>query len=82
MEQRDTRVRMNKLTSSISVCLSIAATLFLALGFGAFAEKLDPVVVKAKEITTTEAGQVASLPCAPCSGGDPVDLTSQADRMV
>ncbi|HEY0965764.1 MAG TPA: hypothetical protein VGD88_00125 [Opitutaceae bacterium] len=67
---------MKKLTSLLSFSLSVIATVLLILGFGAVAAKVDPVVVKAKTITTADAGQVASLPCMSCTGGDPVDRVS------
>jgi len=76
---------MKKLTSLASLALSIIATASLTLGFGAFAAKVDPVSGKAKEISSSDTGTVAGLPCAPCSGGgdgDPVDRTSSSRELA
>ena len=81
--QRDTGSVMKKLTSMFSFGFSVVATVLLTLGFAGAATKLDPVAAKAKEITTSDAGHVASLPCMPCSGGgDPVDRGSAGGELA
>lgn len=75
---------MKKITSLVvTFSLSVAATMLLTFGFGSMAEKLDPVAAKAKAITSSDMGQVASLPCMPCSGGgDPVERTLNVNKLV
>ncbi len=61
---------MKKLTSLAVLCGSAVATLLLAVGFTNAAQKMDPVSQKSVPITTMQTGDIAALPCAPCSGGD------------
>lgn len=61
---------MKKLTSLAALLGSAVATLLLAVGLNDVAQKMDPVSQKSIPISTMQTGDIAALPCAPCSGGD------------
>ncbi len=61
---------MKQLTSSLLALLSgVAATVLLAIGFNQAAQKLDPVAQKSLPISTMQTGEIASMPCMPCTNG-------------
>ena len=47
---------------------SVVATLLLAVGLSNAAQKIDPVAQKSIPISTMQTGDIAALPCAPCTG--------------
>lgn len=61
---------MKKLTSLAVLLGSAVATLLLAVGFTNAAQKVDPVSQKSIPISTMQTGEIATLPCASCTGGD------------
>ena len=62
---------MKKLTSLTVLFGGAVATLLLAVGLNNAAQKMDPVAQKSIPISTMQTGEIAALPCAPCSGDDP-----------
>jgi len=60
---------MKKLTSLTLLLSSTVATVLMAVGMNQTAQKLDPVAQKSLTISTMETGDVAAMPCAPCTGG-------------
>jgi hypothetical protein len=75
---------MNKIPFLTSLGFGIVASIMLSLGLGGLAAKFDPVASKAKSISSTDTGHIASLPCigGGGGGGDPVDALQQGERHV
>lgn len=73
---------MQKVTFLLSFGLSVVATVLLTFGFSAAAAKIDPVAYKAKSISTSDFGCIASLPCMGGGGGDPVERTLNVNKLV
>jgi hypothetical protein len=62
---------MKKLTSFLVLLSGAVATLLLAVGLNQAAQKMDPVAQKSLTISTMQTGDVASLPCMPCTNSEP-----------
>ncbi|HRI82735.1 MAG TPA: hypothetical protein PLF88_09885 [Opitutaceae bacterium] len=62
---------MKKLSSLFLLASGVVATLLLAVGLNQAAQKMDPVAQKSSPISTMQTGEIASLPCAPCTTGEP-----------
>lgn len=62
---------MKKLSSLFLLASGVVATLLLAVGLNQAAQKLDPVAQKSSPISTMQTGEIASLPCMPCTTGEP-----------
>jgi len=61
---------MKKLTSLAILLSSSVATLLLAVGLNEAAQKIDPVAHKSTTISTMQTGDIASMPCMSCTGGE------------
>jgi hypothetical protein len=61
---------MNKLKTLTLLVSGSVATILMAVGLNEAAQKVDPVSQKSLPISTMETGDIASMPCAPCTGGD------------
>jgi hypothetical protein len=62
---------MKKLNPLFLLASGVVATLLLAVGLNQAAQKMDPVAQKSSPISTMQTGEIASLPCAPCTNGEP-----------
>lgn len=60
---------MKKLTSLFVLFSGVTATLLMAFGFDQAAQKMDPVAQKSLPISSMQTGEIAALPCAPCTTG-------------